>query len=62
MSEQVLAAEVYLWGSLVGYVSWDKKVECAVFEYDWEFLQAPIEPSPLKMPCKGQVYTFRDLK
>ena len=61
MNDQILVAEVYLWGSLIGYVSWDEEAEFAAFEYDQKFLKAPIEPSPLKMPRKNQIYTFRDL-
>ena len=61
MSEVTSVAQVYLWGSLIGYVSWDSEAGRALFEYDQKFLHAPIEPSPMKMPKKDQVYSFRDL-
>lgn len=54
----VNVAKVYLWGSLVGYVSWDSVREIAAFEYDEKFLKSSIEPSPLKMPNKIGVYEF----
>lgn len=54
-------AEVYLWGTLVGHVSWNETSEIASFEYDNKFLKAPVEPSPLRMPKKKTIYTFREL-
>lgn len=61
MKDITLVAKVYLWGSLIGYVSWNKETEFASFEYDQNFLKAPIEPSPIKMPRKNNIYTFREL-
>lgn len=61
MKNVTLVAEVYLWGSLIGHVSWNEEIEFASFEYEQKFLKAPIEPSPKKMPRKNQIYTFRDL-
>lgn len=61
MSDKVTVAEVHLWGSLIGHVSWNEKTGLASFEYDQKFLKAPIEPSPLKMPRKSGIYTFSDL-
>ncbi|AGH94451.1 type II toxin-antitoxin system HipA family toxin [Pseudobdellovibrio exovorus] len=54
-------AEVYLWGSLIGYVSWSSEREIGSFEYDEEFLKSSIEPAPLKMPNKIGVYEFIEL-
>lgn len=61
MSEPVTLAKVYLWGSLVGYVSWNEEGGFASFEYDNEFLNAPVEPSPLLMPKNRTLYSFRNL-
>lgn len=61
MKDITLVAEVYLWGSLIGHVSWNEETEFASFEYDQKFLKAPIEPSPIKMPRQSQIYTFREL-
>ncbi|MBL6991947.1 MAG: type II toxin-antitoxin system HipA family toxin [Bacteriovoracaceae bacterium] len=61
MSKQTLVAEVYLWGSLIGHVSWDEEIEIASFEYVQEFLKTQIEPAILKMPLKNQIYSFREL-
>ncbi|MBM9590566.1 type II toxin-antitoxin system HipA family toxin [Leptospira sp. 201903075] len=61
MSEPVTLAKVYLWGSLVGYVSWNEEGGFTSFEYDNEFLNAPVEPSPLLMPKNRTLYSFRNL-
>lgn len=61
MIKKINIAEVYLWGSLVGHVSWNEEAELGAFEYDSKFLQAPVEPSPIKMPKNKSIYSFRDL-
>lgn len=38
-----------LWGVLVGYLSWDKKADAAVFEYEPEFLTRGWDIAPLTM-------------
>jgi len=40
---------VKLWGVPVGYLSWDKKTDVAVFEYDSEFLTRGLDIAPLTM-------------
>ena len=40
---------VKLWGMPVGYLSWDKKVDLAVFEYEPEFLDKGLDIAPLTM-------------
>ncbi len=40
---------VKLWGMPVGYLSWDKKADLAVFEYDPEFLDKGLDIAPLTM-------------
>lgn len=40
---------VKLWGNTVGYLSWDKKQDLAIFEYDPEFLDQGLDIAPLTM-------------
>jgi Uncharacterized protein related to capsule biosynthesis enzymes len=40
---------VKLWGMPVGYLSWDKKADLAVFEYEPEFLDRGLDIAPLTM-------------
>lgn len=40
---------VKLWGIPVGYLSWDKKSNVAVFEYETEFLDKGLDIAPLTM-------------
>jgi len=60
-SSTLTVAKVYLWGSLIGYVSWDTTQEISAFEYDSKFLNSPVEPSPLKMSKRIDVYSFTEL-
>ncbi|OJV33052.1 MAG: phosphatidylinositol kinase [Bacteroidales bacterium 36-12] len=41
--------KVKLWGIDVGYLSWDKKVGAAIFEYDPLFLEQGLDIAPLTM-------------
>ena len=55
-------AKVTMFGRTVGYVSWNQKYDVARFEYDENFVQSGIEPSPILMPAhKGRIYSFSDL-
>ena len=40
---------IKLWGMPVGYLSWDKKADCAVFEYELDFLDKGLDIAPLTM-------------
>ena len=40
---------VKLWGMSVGYLSWDKKLNVAVFEYEPKFLDRGLDIAPLTM-------------
>jgi serine/threonine-protein kinase HipA len=63
VNDKVSVAEIHLWGSLVGYVSWNEETEVASFEYDQDFLhRAPVEVSPIKVPRKQGVFSFPELK
>jgi len=41
--------KVKLWGMDVGYLSWDKKADVAVFEYEPSFLEQGLDIAPLTM-------------
>jgi serine/threonine-protein kinase HipA len=59
--KKVTLAKVYMWNSLIGYLSWNESGEFASFEYDTKFLTAPVSPSPLKMPKSKYIYSFPEL-
>jgi serine/threonine-protein kinase HipA len=54
-------ASVHLFGSRIAAITWMAARECAVFEYDTEFLRSGIEVAPLMMPAAGQRYEFPQL-
>ena len=41
--------KVRLWGMDVGYLSWDKKADVAIFEYEPSFLERGLDIAPLTM-------------
>ncbi len=49
---------VRLWGMPVGYLSWDKKANVAVFEYDPEFVEKGLDIAPFTM----SIYSPRSKK
>ena len=51
-------ANVVLWGTRIGAVSWDETRSLGVFQYDPAFVDAPIEVAPLKMPAREAPYEF----
>lgn len=55
------AAEVMLWGTRVGVVARRDGNDFAEFEYDRDFLDMGIEPSPIVMPVGNAVYSFAQL-
>ncbi len=55
------AAEVRLWGRVIGAVSLDDDQDYAAFQYDSDFAQSEIEISPLMMPLSDRIYTFPEL-
>lgn len=52
-------AEVYLWGTCIGYLQLKNDVSYALFEYDKEFVKqiqgSGIQLSPIKMPISVMV-------
>jgi serine/threonine-protein kinase HipA len=55
------AAEVRLWGRVIGAVSLEDDQDYAAFQYDSDFAQSGIEISPLMMPLSNRIYTFPEL-
>ena len=55
------AAEVYLWGTRIGYIYQSENAAAVSFEYDKGFLRSGIELSPFKMPLSDRVYSFPEL-
>jgi len=58
------AAEIKLWGELVGAVRWDQDLLLGFFQYDPNFLKKGWDLSPIKMPiANGSViYSFPELR
>ncbi len=59
--EVVKAAEVVLWGRVIGALVWDDALECSAFEYSEDFLKSGIEVAPLEMPLRAGLYSFPGL-
>ena len=59
-------AEVYLWGTRIGYLQLKSDLPYAQFEYDKDFVSSiqgkGIELSPLKMPISNRIYEFPGLE
>ena len=60
----VVAAEIKLWGELVGAVRWDAQQQLGFFQYDPNFIKKGWDLSPIKMPiANGSViYSFPELR
>ena len=58
------AAEIKLWGELVGAVRWDPDQQLGFFQYDPNFIKKGWDLSPIKMPiANGSViYSFPELR
>ena len=57
----ITTAEVFLWGTRIGYVHQGETDISASFEYDRHFLSSGIELSPFKMPLSDRVFSFPEL-
>ncbi len=58
----VIVARANMYGIPVGTFRWDEQYEVARFEYDPNFIERGLEPSPLMMPVReGRVYSFASL-
>lgn len=51
-------AEVKLWGTTIGAVTWDETREIGIFQYAPDFLKSQIQLSPLMMPLNEFPYEF----
>jgi len=60
-SSSEVAAEVHLWGRLVGTVHQERGAHAAVFRYHPQFIERGPEVSPLVMPLRSDPYTFPGL-
>jgi serine/threonine-protein kinase HipA len=58
---KVDVAEVIMWGSRIGIVTWNESREVAEFQYDEKFVNSGIQVSPLNMPLSDKVYSFPSL-
>ena len=54
-------AEVRLWGTTIGAVTFSDGDSYASFEYEPAFLQSGIQVSPLMMPLSSEVFRFPEL-
>lgn len=54
-------AEVFLWGTRIGVVSYEDDEKYTRFEYDKDFIRSGIELSPIVMPLNNRVYSFPTL-
>jgi serine/threonine-protein kinase HipA len=54
--------EVKLWGLTVGYLAYSPgQREVATFEYSDEFVNAPVEISPITLPNRQQLHRYDDI-
>jgi len=58
----VTTAFVNIWEKRVGAVAWNPDTELASFEYDPKFSLEKWALAPLKMPEKGRIYNFPQLR
>jgi len=60
----VVAAEIWIWGTLAGAVLWDESTQVGSFEFSRDFLQYGLDISPVKMPlAQGRkVFAFPELR
>ncbi len=58
------AAEVKIWGEMVGAVRWDSEKQLASFQYAKKFLAKGYDLAPLKMPISNgdRIYSFPELR
>ncbi|SKB34972.1 type II toxin-antitoxin system HipA family toxin [Maribacter arcticus] len=58
------AAEIKLWGEMVGAVRWDAQNQLASFQYSPAFLKKQWDISPIKMPIAeaSRIFSFPELR
>lgn len=52
---------IRMWGDTVGFADWDRRRQCAVFQYEPGFLKRGLEISPVVMPLSARAYRFDGL-
>lgn len=62
MSAQDTTAEVVLWGTRIGAVTWVAEQGLGYFQYDKDFFSFGINVAPLKMPLQEEPFVFRSLE
>ena len=55
-------ANVMLWGTKIGAVTFDETRNLGLFEYDHSFINSGIEVSPVVMPLSRRTYGFPELR
>jgi len=55
-------ANVMLWGTKIGAVTFDETRNLGLFEYDHSFINSGIELSPVVMPLSRRTYGFPELR
>ncbi len=55
---KVRAANVFLWGKIVGAVAWNETAQFASFEYAPSFLRDGFDISPITMPRRAGIFSF----
>ena len=60
----VIAAEIWLWGKLVGGILWDENRQLANFEFDPAFLKSGLDIAPITMPLSQgrKIHAFPELR
>lgn len=58
---KITNSEVWLWGTCIGYVSWNSELSIAEFQYDESFVDSKIEVAPLTMPLSHRISRFLNL-
>jgi len=60
----VIAAEIWLWGKLVGGILWDENRQLANFEFDPAFLKSGLDIAPITMPLSQgrKIHAFAELR
>ena len=48
--EEIPVIQIYLWGNLVGAMSWNEERGCADFQFDDRFRSSGLDIAPLMMP------------
>jgi len=53
--------KIKLWGAVVGVAYWEHEGQCAIFQYDPDYLAKGYEVAPRMMPLSTKIYSFNAL-